>query len=33
MNWLRKIYNRIKLELVYRKKLKETHKKDPYVYK
>jgi hypothetical protein len=33
MNWLRNIYNRIKLELRYRKKLKELRKRDPFIYK
>jgi hypothetical protein len=33
MNWLQKIYNRIKLEINYRKKLKELRKKDPFIYK
>jgi hypothetical protein len=33
MNWLKNIYNRIKLELRYRKKLKELRKRDPFIYK
>jgi len=33
MSWLRKIYNRIKLEIQYRKKLKELRKRDPFIYK
>jgi hypothetical protein len=33
MTWLRNIYNRIKLELRYRKKLKELRKRDPFIYK
>jgi hypothetical protein len=33
MNWLRTIYNRIKLEIRYRKKLKELRKRDPFIYK
>lgn len=33
MNWLLKIYNRIKLEINYRKKLKELRKRDPFIYK
>lgn len=33
MNWLKKIINRIKLEIRYRKKLKELRKKDPFIYK
>ena len=33
MNWLRNIYNRIKLEIRYRKKIKELRKRDPFIYK
>jgi hypothetical protein len=37
MKWLKNLYNRIKLEIAYRKayrkKVKEIRKKDPYVYK
>jgi hypothetical protein len=33
MNWLKNIYNRITLELRYRKKLKELRKRDPFIYK
>ena len=33
MNWLKSIYNRIKLEINYRKKLKELRKRDPFIYK
>lgn len=33
MNWLRTLYNRIKLEIRYRKKLKELRKRDPFIYK
>ena len=33
MNWLKNIYNRIKLEIKYRKKLKELRKRDPFIYK
>ena len=33
MNWIKNIYNRIKLELRYRKKLKELRKRDPFIYK
>ena len=32
MNWLKNIYNRITLELRYRKKLKELRKRDPFIY-
>jgi len=33
MNWLKNIYNRIRLEIRYRKKLKELRKRDPFIYK
>lgn len=33
MNWFKNIYNHIKLELRYRKKLKELRKRDPFIYK
>lgn len=33
MNWIQKIINRIKLEIRYRKKLKELRKRDPFIYK
>ena len=33
MNWLRNIYNRIKLEIKYRRKLRELRKRDPFIYK
>ena len=32
MNWFKKIVNRIKLEMRYRKKLKELKKRDPFIY-
>ena len=33
MNWLRTLWARIKLEIRYRRKLKELRKKDPFIYK
>jgi hypothetical protein len=33
MSWLKKIINRIKMEIKYRKKLKELKKRDPFIYK
>lgn len=33
MNWLTNLINRIKLEISYRKKLKELRKRDPFIYK
>jgi hypothetical protein len=33
MNWIKKLFNRIRLEIRYRKKLKELRKRDPFIYK
>jgi len=33
MKWIRDLMNRIKLEIRYRKKLKELRKRDPFIYK
>jgi len=33
MQWIKNLYNRIKLEIRYRKKLKELRKRDPFIYK
>jgi hypothetical protein len=33
MTWIINLYNRIKLELRYRRKLKELRKRDPFIYK
>ena len=33
MNWIRRIYNRIVLEIRYRRKLRELRKRDPFIYK
>jgi hypothetical protein len=33
MKWLKNLYNRIVLEIRYRKKLKELRKRDPFIYK
>jgi hypothetical protein len=33
MNWIKNLYNRIRLEIRYRKKLKELRKQDPFIYK
>ena len=33
MQWIRNLYNKIKLEIRYRKKLKELRKRDPFIYK
>jgi len=33
IEWIRKLINKIKLEIRYRKKLKELRKRDPFIYK
>lgn len=33
MNWLKRIWNKITLEIRYRKKLKELRKRDPFIYR
>jgi len=33
MKWLKRIIDKIRLELRYRKKLKELRKRDPFIYK
>lgn len=33
MNWIMRLINKIKLEIRYRKKLKELRKRDPFIYK
>jgi hypothetical protein len=33
MNWIRRIWNKITLEIRYRRKLKELRKRDPFIYK
>ena len=33
MKWLRNLFNKIKLEIRYRKKLRELRKRDPFIYK
>jgi len=33
ISWIQKIYYKIKLEIQYRKKLKELKKRDPFIYK
>ena len=33
MTWFKNIINRIKLEIQYRKRLKELKKRDPFIYK
>lgn len=33
IKWFRNLINKIKLEIRYRKKLKELRKRDPFIYK
>ena len=33
MNWLQNLWNRIRLEVRYRRKLRELKKRDPFIYK
>jgi hypothetical protein len=33
MKWIRNLIDRIRLEIRYRKKLKELRKRDPFIYK
>ena len=33
MSWIKRLIDKIKLEIRYRKKLKELRKRDPFIYK
>ena len=33
MNWIKNVWNRVMLEIRYRKKLRELRKRDPFIYK
>jgi len=33
INWFKRMLDRIRLEIRYRKKLKELRKRDPFIYK
>jgi hypothetical protein len=33
MRWIKRLIDRIRLEIRYRKKLKELRKRDPFIYK
>jgi hypothetical protein len=33
MNWIKQLYQRVMLEICYRKRLKELRKRDPFIYK
>ena len=32
-NWIKKLIDKIKCEIAFRKRLKELKKKDPFIYK
>lgn len=32
VNWIKKLIERIKLEIRYRRRLKELRKRDPFIY-
>lgn len=33
MKWLINLFNRVRLEIRYRRKLREIRKRDPFIYK
>jgi len=33
LNWIKNLWNKVKQEIAYRKRLKELKKKDPFIYK
>jgi|TARA_B110000977_G_scaffold39313_1_gene52782 hypothetical protein len=33
INWIKRLINKVKQELSYRKRMKELKKKDPFIYK
>jgi hypothetical protein len=33
IQWIKNLINKVRLELQYRKRLKELKKKDPFIYK
>lgn len=33
MQWIKNLINRLRLEIRYRRKLKELRKRDPFIYK
>jgi hypothetical protein len=33
ITWIKNLINKVKLEIRYRKKLKELRKRDPFIYK
>ena len=33
LSWIKKVYLKIKMNIKYKKKLKEIRKRDPFIYK
>jgi len=33
MSWIKRLWDKIKLEIRYRRKLRELRKRDPFIYK
>jgi len=33
IRWIKRLWNKIREEILYRKRLKELKKKDPFIYK
>jgi len=33
MKWIKRLINKIRMEIDYRKRLKELRKRDPFIYK
>ena len=33
ISWIKQLINRIRIEIRYRKKIKELRKRDPFIYK
>ena len=32
-SWIKRLYYKIKMEILYRKRIKEMRKRDPFIYK
>jgi len=32
LNWIKNLYYKVKMEIVYRKRIKELKKRDPFIY-
>ena len=33
MGWIKRLYNKVMMEIRYRKRIKELRKRDPFIYK